>query len=115
AGHFLDPQRVPKDNLAALERQGAVTLIGETGPPRWSRWVLGEEGPKASRFRDGTFTISTTQFRLLELMPEMPAGGYRCHAEVRQDSRGKLGEGGVDFGPGRPRAGGLAGVTFLPG
>jgi serine/threonine-protein kinase len=97
AAYFLDPMRVPKDNAAALRRGRAVTLVPDRGPPRWSRWVLGEEVPAPSPFHDGAFTISTTRLRLLELMPEMPAAGYRLSAEVRHDRRVTLDQVGLYF------------------
>ena len=38
---YVDPDRIPREIEEAAKR-GRVTLIGDTGPPRWSRWGLGE-------------------------------------------------------------------------
>jgi len=94
-GYYRDPDRIPKDNLAQLERHQSVTLIGKTGPPRWSRWPVGED--PLFKSSDGTFTLSTNQYRLLELMPTLPAGGYRLHADVIHREALGRGEVGLYF------------------
>ena len=105
AAYYLNPQRVPRDNLRNLERGKPVTLIDETGPPRWSHWPIGEEVPSESPTRDGTFSFSTTHCRLLELMPAMPAAGYRFRAEIRHDERGESGDVGLYFAYSKHRSG----------
>jgi serine/threonine-protein kinase len=80
----LDPDRVPKNNLARLERGQAVPLLGDTGEPAWSREVLGQALHHGSE-ADGSFTIDTMDRYLLELMPRMPSGGFVFSADVRHN------------------------------
>jgi serine/threonine-protein kinase len=82
--HRLDPQRAARDNLQRLERGESVTLIGETGGPRWSRWVLGKE--VSSEPEGDVYTIGSGDRHLLELMAAPPARGYVFSAEVRHNS-----------------------------
>jgi serine/threonine-protein kinase len=84
AWYFLDPERVPKDNLVRLERGEEVTLIEETGPPRWSKWVLGQHVTNQVE-ADPAFTLGTGDRHLLELMPAMPADGFVLRAQIRQN------------------------------
>ncbi len=97
ARYELDPERVPKDNLAELERHRPVILIGQTGGPRWSRWPAGADLPLKAPERDGTFTLNTLEYRLLELMPRLPANGYRYSAEIMHRDGVGLGQVGLYF------------------
>ncbi len=83
--HFTDPDRPVGQAEARLARGEAVTLIGETGPPRWSRWCPDLEGVRSTPWnRDGTFTISSRTPALLELLRNPPES-YRFSAEVRDN------------------------------
>jgi serine/threonine protein kinase len=52
-----------------LERGEAGTLIGETGPPRGSRWVLGGGGALDAPSADRPFGVSAYDLAMLELLP----------------------------------------------
>src|SRR5262249_44504715 len=112
AVYFLNPDRIPRDNLYDLEHGKSVTLIGETGPPRWSHWLVGEEVPIKPRARDGTFALSTAQYRLLELMPAMPGAGYRFRADIRHDEGINHGQLGLYFAHSRHGSGDAEEHTF---
>jgi hypothetical protein len=81
--HFSDPDRPVAQAEAKLARGEAVTLIGETGPPRWSRWCPDREGALENNLpRDRTFTISSLHTAMLQLLRDPPES-YRFSAEVR--------------------------------
>lgn len=78
-----DPD-LPLRHLQAELRQGrAVTLIGETGKPAWSRWRSGEPQSQMSTSADGTFSVHTWGFALLELMPDPQTDRYRFDVDIR--------------------------------
>jgi serine/threonine-protein kinase len=95
--HYLDPERVPKDRLARLEHGEAVTLIGPSGPPAWSRNLIGQAAVRESPEADGVFTIGSLTTACLELLPAGPARGYRFRAEVRHLSGNRTGKVGLYF------------------
>jgi serine/threonine-protein kinase len=64
----------------------SVTLVGEKGMPRWSRWITGESEGKASLApRDKTLRVQSWAPALLELVPQIPWESYRFTAQVRHD------------------------------
>jgi serine/threonine-protein kinase len=62
-----------------------VTLIGETGRPRYYRWQNGTGRGWVADKPDGTFSVSHPGIGLLELLPTLPIEHYRLSAEVRHD------------------------------
>jgi serine/threonine-protein kinase len=80
-----------------LARGEAVELIGATGGPRWWRWRHAEGIVGASPLRDNTFTISSVDFALLELLDSPPGDGYRLEAEVQDDITARQDEVGLFF------------------
>jgi serine/threonine-protein kinase len=72
----------------ALARGDAVTVIGATGPPRWSDWALNPGTPAESPRGDGTFYFQTHEQSLLTLVPDPMQERYTFAADVRQLSRG---------------------------
>src|SRR5439155_516383 len=62
----LDPDREPRRIEAELAAGREVVLVDE-GPPRWHRWVVGEEGAKFDRAEDGAFTAVAWTFGMLQL------------------------------------------------
>lgn len=97
AAHYLDPDRVPKDNAKQLGRGRRVTLIGETGPPRWVKHVMGSPAVEDPPAHDGTFAIRSGRTAYLELLPAAPAGGYRFRVKVRHEASDRTGEVGIYF------------------
>jgi serine/threonine-protein kinase len=83
--HYTDPNRDLKAMQNMLSRGTPVTLIEDTGPPRWSHWQTGEAGTGIDP-RDGCFFVQTAVFTLLELMPDPQVPRYRFRAEVRHDA-----------------------------
>jgi hypothetical protein len=61
-----------------------VTVGGETGPPRWSRWALRHAGSTTmSEARDRPFSLSSpSRPALLELVRDPQHESYRFEAEV---------------------------------
>jgi serine/threonine protein kinase len=68
-----------------LARGRKVTLIGETGAPRWYRWSTTEQTRSVSQGRDGVFSAQSWGFGLLELLPDPQQQHYRFSAELRHD------------------------------
>ncbi len=92
ANYYLDPDRVVKDYLEELERGHRVHLMGATGGPRWQKWVIGDASIVDAPGRDGTFSFSTLAHAYLELMPVLPAQGFRFRVQVRHEFAGVGGE-----------------------
>jgi serine/threonine-protein kinase len=84
--YFTDPER-PLENLERrLARAETVTLIGATGPPRWSSWTEGEDTVMvAPPDRDRPFSFAGFQFGRLKLLRSPQATRYRFSAEVRHE------------------------------
>jgi len=60
-----------------------VTLIGETGPPSWSEWVLGDVRESVS-IEDGvTFGFQALSTSMLLLVPDSMCDRYTLSAELR--------------------------------
>jgi serine/threonine-protein kinase len=97
AAYFLDPDRPVKEAHRRLARGEAVTLIGETGPPRWSRWCLGQGGSPEEPYNDPTFAIQCYDTALLELLPAPLPERYILRAQVRH-LRSAEGGAGIYFG-----------------
>jgi serine/threonine-protein kinase len=78
----------------------AVTLVGETGPPRWFRSVHGGGAVTEPDLNDGTFAIQSLDQAFVELLPDPIVERYQFSAEVRQDKPEVTGVGrvGVYFG-----------------
>jgi hypothetical protein len=92
-----DPDQPLKEIQRQLKQGQAVTLIGETGPPRWSRWQAPQVSPGPSTAPDQPLLINSTTMALLELLPEAPPPCYRFRAEVRQEDTSGLGMAGIYF------------------
>jgi hypothetical protein len=96
---WLDPDRPLRGIEAALGRGEAVALVGPAGPPRWSRWLWGEEASKVQAPAGGPLTLHSWTRGMLELVPDPGAEHYLLRARVRQepDGRGSGAQIGVYF------------------
>jgi serine/threonine-protein kinase len=74
-----------------------VTVIGETGMPRWYRWRAGEASTQISLAPDGSFSVHTWSLCLLELVPSVRQESYRITMEVRHEKSDISGEAGFFF------------------
>jgi serine/threonine protein kinase len=79
-----DPDQALHDMQAELEQSKTVTLIGETGKPKWSRWAVGDDDARVVSSQDEVFTIHSPRVALLELLPDPRVGSYRLSALIRQ-------------------------------
>ncbi len=92
--HLRDPDRQLAQIESRLARGESVTLIGETGLPAWSHWCFGQGAIVNPRQRDGTFTFSTFDPALLELVRQ-PPDSYRFSAEVYYSEPKRSGNAGL--------------------
>jgi serine/threonine-protein kinase len=94
-----DPDAAVKQIESALARGEAVTLLGETGAPRWYRWAEGSQQGRVAEAPDGAFTVHCpTALALVELVRDPRRTRFRLRAEVRHDASSDLGQVGVYFG-----------------
>jgi serine/threonine-protein kinase len=95
ATYFLNPERVLHEEIVpALKRKEPVTLLGETGAPKFSRWIVRGTQDSAP---DAPYSIHSGKISLLELLPEPPLDRYRFRAEVRHE-KSNVGEVGIYCG-----------------
>lgn len=94
-----DPSLLAAERIEAdLARGRAVTLIGMTGEPRWSRWRAGGARSHAGLGEDLTFAVTSWKLGLLELVRNPRSPRYRFAAQVRHDHSDVLkGEIGIYF------------------
>lgn len=87
---YLNPDRAKARALARLKEElrttNHVTLIGQTGQPRWHRFATDKD--RRSEFLDpeGTFSVSTWDTTLVELFPDIDLDSYVYSAQVRHDT-----------------------------
>ena len=83
-----DPNEVA---LAEIQKDLAagkpVTLLGATGTPRYARWQLGNAAFTIARNSEDACSYFTTNFGLLELLPDPGIDRYRIGATIRQLDR----------------------------
>jgi len=97
-GYLRHPMRELERIQLQLAEGHAVTLISDTGPPRWSRYQAGRATARASAASDEPFFLTTHQTILLELLPDPNRQRYRFTAEVRHNnSYNPNGEVGIYF------------------
>jgi len=83
--YYFDPDRVPPNSLLREANRQRVTLIGPTGPPKWSRWNRGEATAMVAPEADEPFSYTSFENGRLELLKGAPHRGFRFAAEVRHD------------------------------
>jgi eukaryotic-like serine/threonine-protein kinase len=83
--------------MRVLKRGEAVTLVGETGGPRYHRWVVGT-GTSSLVQDGGNFLVFTAGSGMLELVPDCQSARYRLSAEYQvADSTDRSSFAGVYF------------------
>jgi hypothetical protein len=94
-----EPERPLREMQGQLQKGQAVTLIGQSGPPRWFRWLVRENIGTASTDPKLPFFISTDYDNFLELLPDPGLPAYRFSAEVQQlSAAGPSARVGIYFG-----------------
>lgn len=77
----------PPDPLDQMQREltdgKAVTIIGKTGLPRWSRWELGPTTLGESPTGDGSCYFESVDNSMLEIFDSPRVNSYRITAELR--------------------------------
>ncbi len=77
---YFDPKRQIE---RTLDRRQPVTLVGNTGKPKWHRWVLGEVPLGESNVGDGSWGFETHGLKVLELCSDPRHETYRFSVELR--------------------------------
>jgi eukaryotic-like serine/threonine-protein kinase len=96
--HFTDPDRALAALQAAIGRGEPVQVIGENGPPLWSRWRVRETG-NAVVAHDGYFTMDAMdEVAMLDLARELPISTYRVRTWVRHNKTVHDGLAGIYVG-----------------
>jgi serine/threonine protein kinase len=60
-----------------------ITIIGETGKPKWFRWKTGRASSGASANPGGCFQVESKSVALVELLPDPQTDRYRIAARVK--------------------------------
>jgi hypothetical protein len=96
-----DPDRTEAALRQALARGRPIVLIGETSPPKWYRWDLGQGVfcPSSLFPKDDCFSIQSLHESLLTLLKEdRLRKGYWLRAEVRHNNGLGISSVGLHFG-----------------
>jgi hypothetical protein len=96
AWYWANPQRPVWEMERRLRRGEKVTLIDETGGPRWSRWGIRQGMTNPALLQDGAFSIAGLDYTVLTLLPD-PQRSYRLRAEVRHERVSEDGGVGLAF------------------
>jgi serine/threonine-protein kinase len=98
AAYWWDPDRPLNDTQRRLARGETVTLIGAKGPPRWSRWAVGDAGASVSHEADTPFSVhSSRKVVLLELLRDPQRDRFCLEAEVHHQEGTEHGRVGLYF------------------
>jgi serine/threonine-protein kinase len=88
--------------LRAIERDLAagrmVTLVGETGPPRWFAISQGHSASQVSTWPDQSFTVSAWKPCLVELVRDPQGRRFRFRARLKHGEAAKASEAGLFIG-----------------
>jgi serine/threonine-protein kinase len=88
------------DALAQLQRElkerRSVTLIPETGPPRWLEWDVNPVFPQRNPRQ--AFSFRTLNSSLLKLLPSVPGRYFRFSADIQHQFDAGSAEVGLYFG-----------------
>jgi serine/threonine-protein kinase len=81
-----DPDRPVQLLENELAQGKPVSLIGESGPPAWYRWEVGDAASRIIPTEDSTFTIVTGNHAILELLRDPQIDSFRFSADIRQSA-----------------------------
>ncbi|VTT99445.1 serine threonine protein kinase : Serine/threonine protein kinase OS=Singulisphaera acidiphila (strain ATCC BAA-1392 / DSM 18658 / VKM B-2454 / MOB10) GN=Sinac_0905 PE=3 SV=1: Pkinase [Gemmataceae bacterium] len=84
-----------------LDAGKRVTLVGDTGYPKWFKWRTGAAANRMGIEPDGVFAAEITDrhtLGLLELLPEARVTRYKVNAQIRHDLGGYGGSIGLYVG-----------------
>jgi serine/threonine-protein kinase len=90
-----NPNRVIGRIETELAHRRPVTLIGEFGAPRWSKWICGGKEGHWFLADDGAFTVQSLPLGLVELLTGTHSGSYRITAQVRHEESDLEGDVGL--------------------
>lgn len=77
-------EKVLQELQTELAKGKPVTLIGETGAPKWWKWYIGATRSQASVLEtDDTFSVQTHDDAVMELLPDPMTDHYRMTAQIR--------------------------------
>ncbi|HYT95218.1 MAG TPA: serine/threonine-protein kinase, partial [Gemmataceae bacterium] len=96
--YYSDPNRTLVEIQTRLGEGKAVTLIGPTSGPTWSRWSRGEDACQVFANKDEPFAFRTFALGMLKLVADPQKERYRFSAEVRHDDVADTGDIGLYFG-----------------
>jgi serine/threonine-protein kinase len=95
--HYTDPARYVRIYQRELAAGNPVTLIGETGGPRWYAWASREGLFDTAEGVHKPFSLRSDGNCLLELMPDSGVSSYRLRAEVNHRYNNFDGQAGIYF------------------
>jgi serine/threonine-protein kinase len=99
AAYVRSPERELESIERALQKGEEVTLIGDTGKPRWFRIRISDDRSQVSLAEDKTFTVESFPLCLVELVRRPPSVPYRLYAEICHESgREAISEAGIYLG-----------------
>ncbi len=81
-----NPDQALKQTERELARRRPVTLIGETGKPEWFRWLSEKTQGTEDLAQDRTWTISTWNQSLVQLLSQSQSDNYRINVQVRHNN-----------------------------
>jgi serine/threonine-protein kinase len=111
--YLRDPNRPLREMEADLRSGRSVEVIGERGWPRWWKVQSGESRLPPFLAPDGTFTVHSGSFAVLEFLPDPQTESYRFEAQVCHFKSEPVGEVGIYVGRQTHSGGALGKCTFL--
>src|SRR5262249_6400963 len=92
---LLDPDRPLKEVRDDLAAGRPVTLLGDDGLPRWSRWRAGQTGLVGHPGPAPAVDLRSFPISVLQVFPDPGVDAYEFSARVRHDDSEELGEVGL--------------------
>jgi serine/threonine-protein kinase len=83
--YWRDPARAAERIEAQLEANKAVTLIEDTGGPKYGRWVMGQEFSQLNADRHAPFAIHSDNLALYDLVRDPKLKRFRIRAQAQHN------------------------------